>query len=112
MARRKHHHKSKYNKVEAKKKRHDEKLDHKRSRSPHFTHLADYNPGKTPHLEYLALDDYNVSNSRKSRHPLFLDDLPDVKMNGYQPLDVSYLLQQNADKRGRLPPHWKRKAQA
>jgi hypothetical protein len=61
--------------------------------------LANYNPSKPPHLEYLALDNYNVSNSRKPRHTLFLDELPDIKANGYHPLDINYLLQQNADKR-------------
>lgn len=53
---------------------------HQQTRSSHFAHLDDHNPGETNHRQ-------------------FLDDLPNPKPSRYHPQELSYLLQQNANRR-------------
>jgi len=59
---------------------HHKPESHQQTRSSHFAHLDDHNPGETNHRQ-------------------FLDDLPKPKPNRYHPRELSYLLQQNANRR-------------
>jgi hypothetical protein len=75
-----HHKKQEDMEVSEHKKSHHKPESHQQTRSSHFAHLDDHNPGETNHRQ-------------------FLDDLPNAKPNRYHPRELSYLLQQNANRR-------------
>ncbi|KAE9377530.1 hypothetical protein N431DRAFT_451715 [Stipitochalara longipes BDJ] len=75
-----HHRQSDNKKYHDKKKKN--RADYRRKNNPpsHLSHSDDHNPGKTT-------------------HPQFLDELPKTTLHRYQPKELSYLLQQNANRR-------------
>jgi hypothetical protein len=87
------HKKFHYKKGHGKKKR-----QHKREETPEPAESEEQSPerqkSRPPELAYLG--EYRPP---KSKHPMFLHDLPDVKLDTYYPKEISYLLQQNAHKR-------------
>ncbi|PMD30120.1 hypothetical protein L207DRAFT_592883 [Hyaloscypha variabilis F] len=72
--------------------RSNDKNDHDRKKSDNDGHRQ-----KTNRPSYLSyLDDHEPG---KTTHPQFLDELPKNKLHRYHPKELSYLLQQNSNRR-------------